>query len=80
MSPKVARLLGFGALGAAVGLLALLVLAVVGLRGDAWAGMDATSRVITWISLAGVILALVGVHVMIGLRLLRVAAGKRERA
>lgn len=80
MSPKIARLAGLGALGASAGLLVLLLLSLVGLRGNAYAGMDTTTRVMTWIALIGVLLALAAVHVMIGLRLLRVAAGKREQA
>lgn len=80
MSPKIARLVGLGALGASLGLLALLALSFVGLRGDPYAGMDGTMRAMTWIALTGVILALIGVHVMVGRRLLRLAAGKREQA
>lgn len=80
MPPRAARLAGLGALGASLGLLALLALAFVGLRGDRYAGMDSTTRAMTWITVTGVILALFGVHVLIGRRLLNVAAGKRERA
>lgn len=80
MPPRIARLAGLGALGASAGLLALLALLVFGTRPTPSSGMDGTTRVMTWIAVVGVILALVAVHVMIGRRLLNVAKELRERA
>lgn len=80
MPPKIARLAGLGALGASAGLLALFALVVFVTRGTPHSGMDAAMRAMTWIAVGGVIVALVAVHVMIGRRLLNVAAGRREQA
>ncbi len=65
------RLLGLGALGAGAGIAALFLLVVFITRPDASSGMDATSRMVTWVSVGGVIVALVAVHVVLGLQLLR---------
>jgi hypothetical protein len=80
MPPRIARLAGLGAIGASAGLLALLALLVFGTRPTEYSGMDGTTRWMTWIAVAGVILALVAVHVMLGRRLLNVARELRERA
>lgn len=65
------RLLGLGALGAGAGIAALFLVVVFITRPEASSGMDATSRMVTWIALGGVIVALVAVHVVLGLQLLR---------
>jgi hypothetical protein len=78
MPPKIARLAGLGALGASAGLLALLALLLLGTRPTPYAGMDGTSRAMTWITMVGVILTLIAVHVMIGRKLLDLAKGRSD--
>lgn len=80
MPPHIARLAGLGAYAASVGLLVLAALFVFATRPTRFSGMDPTMRAMTWISVIGVIVALVAVHVMLGRRLLKLARGERERA
>ncbi len=80
MPPKVARLAGLGAFGACAGILALYFLIVFGTRPTQYAGMDGTLRFITWFSVAGVILALIGVHVVFARGLLALSRGERPPA
>jgi hypothetical protein len=76
MPPNIARLAGFGAFAACAGL-ALLYLALVYVtRPTTRGGIDVINAVVTWISLGGVFLALIGAHVVIGRRLLDVARGE----
>ena len=42
--------------------------------------MDGTTRFLSWLSVAGVLLALLGVHVLLGRRLLALARGDRPAA
>lgn len=78
MPPRIARLTGLGALGASAGLVVLYLLFAFATRPGAHAGMDATNRVLTWLSVGGVVLALVLVHVLLGRRLLAIARGDRD--
>ena len=78
MSPRVARLAGLGALGAAAGLVALYLLFAFSTRPGVYAGMDDTSRFLTWLAVGGVVLALVAVHVVLGLQLLAIGRGERR--
>jgi hypothetical protein len=78
MPPKIARLAGLGAFAACGGIAALFLLFVYGTRPDPSAGMDGTSRFIAWLSVAGVLLALLGVHVLIGRQLFALARGERR--
>ena len=80
MPPKIARLAGLGAFGACAGIAAIFLLFVWGTRPDGGSGMDGTLRFITWLSVGGVFLALLGVHVMLGRRLLALARGEAEQA
>ena len=80
MPPKIARLAGFGAFAACAGIAALFLLFVYGTRPTASAGMDGTQRFITWLSVAGVLLALLGVHLLIGRRLLALSRGENPPA
>jgi len=77
MPPKIAKLAALGAFGACAGIAALYLLFVYGTRPAPTAGMDGTLRFIAWLSVAGVILALLGVHVLIGRQLLALSRGER---
>lgn len=76
MPPKIAKLAGLGAFGACAGIAALYALFLFGTRPTEFAGMDSTSRMISWIAVAGVILALIAVHVVLGKQLMALAEGK----
>lgn len=78
MPPRLARLAGLGAFGAAAGIAALFALFVFVTRPAPTAGMDGTLRVLSWLSVAGVLLALIGVHYMVGRKLLALARGEAE--
>jgi hypothetical protein len=76
MPPRIAKLAGLGAFGACAGIAALYLLVLWGTRPAEFSGMDATQRFLTWLSVGGVLLALLGVHVMLGRRLLMLARGE----
>lgn len=76
MPPRIARLAGLGAFAACGGIAALYVLFLFVTRPGPNAGMDATSRVIAWLSVAGVLLAVLGVHLVLGRQLLALARGE----
>ena len=80
MPPKIAKLVGLGAFAACGGIAALFLLFVFGTRPEASSGMDGTQRFIAWLSVAGVLLALLGVHVVLGRQLLALARGERRAA
>ena len=75
MPPKFARLAGLGAFAACGGLALLFVLVAYISRRTPTGGMMPVLSWVTWISVALVILALIGVHVYIGRQLLRLARG-----
>ena len=75
MPPKFAKLAGLGALGASAGLLALFGFLVFITRPVPRGGIDTANAIVTWISLGGLFLALVLVHVLIGRKLLTLAKG-----
>jgi hypothetical protein len=79
MPPKIARIAGLGAFAACGGIAALYVLFVYGTRPAASSGMDGTQRFIAWFTVAGVLLALLGVHLVIGRQLIALARGERRR-
>jgi hypothetical protein len=56
----------------------LYVLFVVITRPAPTSGMDATQRFIAWLSVAGVLLALLGVHLLVGRQLLAMARGEAQ--
>ena len=76
MPPRIARLAGLGAFAACGALAALFALFLFITRPGPTSGMDPTSRVLAWMSVAGVLLALLGVHVLLGRRLLALARGE----
>ena len=75
MPPKIARLAGLGALGACAGFVALYLFVGKISSPSPTGGMTAALSGLTWISVGLVVLALIGVHVMIGRRLLELAKG-----
>jgi hypothetical protein len=76
MPPKIARLAGLGAFAACGGIVLLFVLFLYITRPTPWSGMDGTLRFLAWLSVAGVLLALLGVHLLIGRQLLAAAKGE----
>jgi hypothetical protein len=79
MPPKIARLAGFGALAACGGIAALYALFLFVTRPSPTSGLDSTERFLAWFTVAGVILALIGVHVVLGRQLLLLAKGEPQR-
>jgi hypothetical protein len=75
MPPKIARLAGLGAFAVSALLLALIVLFIVWTWPHNSSGLDDTERFLSWLGVAGVLLALMGVHIVIGRRLMAVARG-----
>lgn len=75
MPPKVARLAGLGAFGACAGLLALFAFLVFITRPARLGGIDTINAAVAWISLGGLFIALIGLHVVIGRQLLKLARG-----
>jgi hypothetical protein len=70
-----ARLAGLGAFAASGGLLLLLLLLLYVTRSTPGGGIDSTQAVVSWISFIGMFAALIGAHVVIGRRLLRMGRG-----
>lgn len=65
-------------MGAALGIAALFGLFVWWTRPGPSTGMDQTNAVVAWISVGGVALALIVVHILVGRTLVR-DAGVKER-
>lgn len=78
MPPKLAKLAGLGAFAVSVVLLALIVLFIVWTWPSDSSGLDGTERFLSWFGVAGVLLALIGVHIVLGRRLLAAARGAPE--
>ena len=76
MPPKIARLVGLGAFGACAAFVALYAYVAFLSRHTSTGGMMTGLSVVTWISLAVVLLALIGAHVVLGKQLLRLAEGR----
>jgi len=78
MPPRIAKLVGYGAFSAT--LLFVVIFALI-----AWAaiptptgGIDGTEATVTWISVGLTVLALIGVHILIGRQLLAFGRGDRR--
>ena len=79
MPPKIAKLAGLGALGAIVLFLALYAFIIKLSSPGHYSGIDVTLGVVTWISIGLVVLALAGLHVVIGRQLLSLGkSGERS--
>jgi hypothetical protein len=78
MPPQIARLAGLGAFGACAGFLALYGYVAWISRHTPTGGMPPVLSVIVWISLGLVVLALIGLHVVIGKQLLALARGEPQ--
>jgi hypothetical protein len=76
MPPRIAKLAGLGAFAACGGIALVFLLFVIITRPAPTSGMDGTQRFIAWLSVAGVLLALLGVHLLIGRQLLAMARGE----
>jgi hypothetical protein len=75
---NIQRQAGLGAFGAAAAIAALFVLFVVLTVPRSGTGMDRTNAFVAWISVGGVALALIVVHVLIGRVLVREAGREKE--
>ena len=76
MPPKIARLVGLGAFGACALFVALFAYVAYLSRHTSTGGMMPGLSVVTWISLAVVVLALIAAHVVLGKQLLQLAEGR----
>ena len=79
MPPKIAKLAGLGAFGACVAFIALFAFVAYISRRTPTGGMMPALSAVTWISLGLVVLALIGVHVLIGKQLLLLAKGGSQK-
>ena len=66
----VRKLLGLGALGASGFFLLLYAGFLFITRPDGNSGMDWTTRIVSWIGVGGIVLALIAVHVVLGKQLM----------
>ena len=79
MPPKFARLASLGAFGACAAFVALFALVAYTSRHTTTGGMFPVLSWVTWISLAIVFTALIGVHILIAKQLLYIGRGGRPR-
>ena len=77
MPPKIARLAGLGAFGACTAFIALFALIAWISRKTPTGGMMPVLSWVTWISIALVVLALIGVHIYLGKQLLLLSKGEK---
>jgi len=75
MPPKIAKLAGLGAFGACAGFIALFAYVAFISRHTQTGGMMPALSAVSWISIGLVVLALIGVHILLGKRLLLLAQG-----
>ena len=80
MPPRLARLAGLGAFGAIALFVAIFALiAYISLPRDT-GGIDSILAAVTWISVGVVILAMAGLHVVLGRQLLDLGDEKRKES
>lgn len=79
MPPKIARLAGFGALGACGAFVALFAYIVYLSRHTPTGGMMPALSVVSWISIGVVVLALIVVHIAISKQLFHIGRGGGPR-
>ncbi len=79
MLAKFAKLAGFGAYGACAGLAGLYGLFVSLTRPGGTGGLDGISAAVTWISVGGLVVALILAHVVIAKQLMRLSRGEDVR-
>ena len=80
MPPAIAKLAGLGAYAACGGIVALYALFLYGTDATPSAGLDSPERFLAQFTVAGVLLALAGVHVVFGRQLIALARGEARRA
>ena len=78
MPPRIAKLIGFGALGAILLFAAIFAFIAWAATPTQTGGIDGVQAAVTWISVGLAILAVVGVHILIGRGLLAFARGVRR--
>lgn len=76
MPPKIAKLAGLGALAACGGIAAVFALFVYFTRPVPTSGLDPTNRFLSWFTVAGVIFAVIEVHVVLSRQLLLLSKGE----
>ena len=78
MPPRIAKLIGLSAFAAIllfVAIFALIAWAAIPTRTG---GIDGTQAAVTWISVGLVIIAVIGVHILVGRGLLAFGRGERR--
>jgi hypothetical protein len=72
---QVAKLAGLGAYGAIAGMSAAYAAFIMFTAPTAGSGLDMTNSLVTWISVGGVLIALIAGHITIARQLLRLSQG-----
>ena len=75
MPPRIAKLAALGAFGAVLLFVAIFALIAYAAMPRRTGGIDGIEATVTWISVGLVVLALIGVHVVVGRGLLDVSRG-----
>lgn len=78
MPPRIAKLIGLGAFGGIVLFVAIYALVVYASVPRSTGGIDGIQATLTWIAVGLVVLALIGVHVVVGRGLLAYGRGVRR--
>jgi uncharacterized membrane protein required for colicin V production len=78
MPPRIAKLIGYGAFAAILLFVAIYALIAYVAIPTRTGGIDRTLAAVTWISVGLTVLALIGVHVLIGRELLAFGRGDRR--
>ena len=78
MPPRIAKLIALGAFGAILLFVAIFALVAWAAHPSRTGGIDGIEAAVTWISVGLAILAVIGVHVLVGRGLLAFARGLRR--